>query len=194
MPDKMFTCLSWTGIAISTILTGTTAISRRYRPSSAFDVDPLTGATAMPGFNELAAMYGSYRVSRSRMTLEATSPDARCFNMVLLPLNADPGASPSTATINSWPMNPYAKFKLVAGTGSPVSVIKHSMATEKIFGSKAVYFDDNFAATVGANPANNWFWAFAFVTNVSAVSNININVNTKIELDIEFFNRTQLQN
>jgi len=193
VPDKMFTRLKYSGFGNATINVGSIITTRRYRPTAVYDVDPSLGSTATPGFAELAALYGSYRVARSHIKLQVSPCNSNGLSLVVLPLNVDPGSSPSNATVQSWPMNPYAKYKLLAGTGGPVSTIQHVMSTEQIFGSKAVYFDDNFASLVSTNPINNWYWVIGFINN-STVSGsaIQIGFLTEIEMDVEFFNRTEL--
>jgi hypothetical protein len=193
MPDRLYTKLVFSGSGVLTIPALSFTVAARYRPSSAFDVDPLLGGTIMPGFTELTAIYGAYRVTSSRITVEFVneSTTASCTACVL-PLNADPGASPSSATVQSWPGNPYSKYKILPLAGGPSLDLTNEMSTEKIFGSKMVYFDDSFTAAVTTNPVNNWFWAIGLSTNPAAVANINVSNLLKIEIGLEFFDRKAL--
>jgi len=195
IPDKMFTRLQYNGLQTLAITVGNTATALRYRPTAVFDVDPLLGGTSVPGFTEMAALYTGYRVVGSKITLSAVGLDARPIAFGIVPLNFDPGASPALATIQSWLMNPYHKYLLTGGSGSPPKILSKYMSTERIFGSKQVYFDDNFTSIVTSVPNNNWFWAIFLVAPGPVVTtNQSTTVDIKISMDIEFFNRKALLN
>lgn len=191
VPDRMYTKMFFRGYGSLAIPLLSTATGARYRPTSAFDVDPLLGSTATPGFSEWAAFYSNYRVTSSRAQFRfnntSTVQGAMC---VLVPLNVDPGASPGVATINTYIENPYCKVKTMGLSGSPSVTLTSSMSTEKIFGSKMVYFDDNFQSLVTTNPTNNWYWAVGVLSPLAPVGSPQlINVYIDIEMGIEFFSR-----
>jgi len=194
VPDKMYSRLKYSGIQQITVAIGAAASAVRWRPSSVFDVDPLLGGTTIPGFTELAGLYGSYRTTRSNIKLEVAPQDsARVASVVVVPLNVDPGSGPSAATQSSWTMNPYAIYEITGTAGSPNIIIKNSMSTEKIFGSKMVYFDDAFSSLVTTSPTNNWFWAVSIITGFTVGgSNYITTILLDLELDVEFFNRKSL--
>jgi hypothetical protein len=197
MPDRLYTKLVFSGSNTATILAASNSVAVRFRPSSAFDVDPTIGGTTMPGFTELGLLYSSYRVTSSRIIVKSvlgTSSPAGTPTCVVLPLNLDPGGSPSAATVVSWPGNPFSNYKLLPTTGATVTTQVCSMSTEKIFGSKAVYFDDNYTALVSASPVLNWYWAIGFVISPSVASNVSVAYSIEIESGIEFFERKQMNN
>jgi hypothetical protein len=67
------------------------------------------------------------------------------------------------------------------------------MSTEKIFGSKAVYFDDNFSSLVTTIPANNWYWFIGVIAATTVASSaLTVTISVEIELDVEFFCRKEL--
>lgn len=193
VPDRMYTRLRFIGYGNLSITTITTVASARYRPSSAFDVDPLLGSTSTPGFAELAAFYSNYRTTSSRCRIVANNASAQQGALITLtPLNVDPGVSPSVAVINSWIEQPYAKSKICGTAGSPAVTIVSEMSTEKIFGSKMVYLDDNFQSLVTTSPVNNWYWAISATTPIGPSSTQTVNVLIDIELGVEFFSRKAL--
>lgn len=194
VPDKMYSRLKYSGIQQITVAIGSAASAVRWRPSSVFDVDPLLGGTTIPGFTELSGLYGSYRTTRSNIKLEVAPQDtSRVSSVVVVPLNVDPGSGPSAATQASWTMNPYAIYEITGTAGSPNIRINNSMSTEKIFGSKMVYFDDAFSSLVTTSPTNNWFWAVSIITGFTvAVSNYVTTILLDLEIDVEFFNRKSL--
>lgn len=190
MPDRFYTTLKFYGYGNLTIPPAAQTKGARYRPTSAFDIDPILGSTATPGFSELAAFYSNYRVTSSSMRLEANnSSTASGALIVLCPLNQDPGASPTDAVVQSWIEQPYAMVKAIGTAGSPAVVISKMMSTEKIFGSKMVYFDDNFQSLVTTNPVNNWYWGIGAIVPIPAAAAQTINCLIEINIGCEFFSR-----
>jgi hypothetical protein len=187
LPDRLYTALRYFklgSISLATVPTG----AFRYRPTAAFDVDPLVGGTTMAGFSELAGLYGQYRVTISKAILRVVNPNpvSPCI-AILAPQNIDPGSSPSAGYVNSLLENPYAKHKTVGISGSPVISLNSVMSTEKIFGSTEVYVDDNFRSDSASVPVNNWFWVLGFTT-ANLLPNP-IQWDLTIDVGIEFYDR-----
>ena len=196
MPDRYITKLQYNGLGNLTVPTTGTSVGSRYRPTSAYDVDPLIASTSTPYFAEFAAIYGSYRVVSSKFVIKTTAQvntSGQGVLMVITPLNLDPGASPSGATVNSWLEQPYSKKGMVGTAGSPELVLEQVMSTEKIFGSKMVYFDDNFSSSTAGIPTNNWYWGVGAITATAPISALIVNVFLCIQMEVEFYNRKQLQ-
>lgn len=170
------------------------AVTRRWAPTAAYDVDPTLGSTTVVGFTELASLYGVYRVVRSHIIFRVANMSLQPVQMILVPLNLDPGSSPSLATVDSWFNNPYGKVKLVPYRGGPTVSMKHSMSTEKLYGTKMVYFDDNFASAVTTIPQNNWYWAIALRSPVAVPAGSDYVIEVDITMDVEFYSRKNLLN
>jgi hypothetical protein len=184
--DRITTRLSYAGIsALAVPLGGVAAI--RYRPTAVFDVDPLLGSTSVPGFNELAALFFNYRVFMSMIKIKVVGGIAPT-SVVLLPLNADPTGAPGALTVQSWTSNSYRDFKLVPASGGPVTNLSCTMSTEKIFGSKMVLFDDNFASATGTIPVNNWYWAIGAINSAGGAATT-CTLTVEIDMGVEFFTR-----
>jgi len=193
VPDRIFTKLVYEGIATLNVVPPAQYALYRYQPSAAFDPDPLLASASTPGFAEFAAFYSSYRVTVSRIRASYVNPSsALAATTVLIPLNVDPGASSTLATVNSWPDQPYAKSGLVGLMGSPPKVLSNEMSTERIYGSQMVYFDDNFASLVTTIPNNNWFWAIAVIFPLVPASTVAVSMQYRIEMGVEFYDRKQL--
>jgi len=192
LPDRYRTTLRFFKI-ISFNFTGTFTQVARFRPSAAFDVDPLVASTSMAGFVELAALYTTYRVLSSKIRVEVvTTSVANPVMMVVVPTNTDPGGAVSTAYALSSRENPYSRSKMTGLSGAPPSVLASTMSTEKIYGSKAALFDDNFSALVTGNPNNNWYWA---IIGLSSVFDPNLTwLQVTINVDCEFYDRSFLLN
>lgn len=204
MPDRIMRKLTYNGFKNLKIATGQFHKSYRWLPTAVYDIDPLLGSTTVVGFTELAGFYYFYRVVSSRATIAVAANyqsqgtgalTPTCCNFVVVPLNADPGTTPSDTTIFSWYNNPYNKHKLIGAPGARPEKVVSSMATEKIFGSKMVYTDDNFAALVSTVPVNNWYWAVAVsAADASGSTNYSFSVQTDFEMMVEFYSRKPLVN
>jgi hypothetical protein len=195
IPDRLYTRLRYTGLQNLTILTTSTTAGIRYRPSAAFDIDPLLGSTATPGFAEFAAFYNGYRVTSSKIVVKAVNQingSGQGVLMVVVPLNVDPTGSPSVAVVNSWIEQPYSIKNMIGVYGSPAVTLTETMSTEKIFGSKMVYFDDNFTSIVSSVPNNNWYWAIGAICATMPTTSLIVNLYVEIDIGIEFFSRKAL--
>ncbi len=190
MPDRFFTRLWYKGNQALPIAAAGQYSSYRWRPSAAYDIDPTLGSTATVGFNEFAAFYNQYRVTSSAIKVTATAGTA-VFprQLVVVPLNGDPGISPTLGTVVEWCNNPYSKVNFVGSLGTPPKSVSQKMSTEKIFGSKMVYNDDNFMSLTNNIPNNNWYWAIGISGPVPASSTETWLAQTEISIDIEFFSR-----
>jgi hypothetical protein len=195
MPDRMVTRLTYRGFTNFTIPAASQHVARRWIPTAAYDIDPLIGSTTTVGFTEMTALYNSYRVYRSKLLCRfANQTASTAVQGVILPLNQDPTSTPTLGTVQAWLNNPYSIVKLVPPPGGNVVSMSRNMTTEKIYGSKMVYYDDNFAANVNTVPANNWYWGVAIINPITAGSNIVVTVEIDISIDIEFYNRKFLVN
>jgi hypothetical protein len=163
----------------------------RFRPTAAFDVDPALGGTAMAGFAEMAAQYATYRVYASKIKVSVANPSAVTpITLIVLPMNADPTNSFSSANVIAATGNPYAKMCEVPLAGGPLGVVSNTMQTKVIFGDPAVLYDHNFSSLVTTVPANNWFWNVCILVPVVIATAIYPVV--EVEVDIEFFDRAFL--
>jgi len=189
-PPSVYVGLRWFGeypINLSTFLFQ----NYRFRPSGAYDLDPLVGGTTVPGFTNLSAFYSTYRVTCSKIRVEVVNPSTTTSVITIVcPKNSDPGGSETLANIVASEGNPYAKSKVTSLAGGPRTVITNFMTTEKIFGDAEVWTDHNFASLINTVPSNNWFWDVGFYT--PAVIGVALNVWIHIEIGIEFFDRTFL--
>lgn len=187
--DKLQTRLSWSGVQNLIVPAGSATAAYRFRPTAAYDVDPALGSTAMPGYAELSALYASYRVVQSRLRVSLVSPTSGTATAVCVPMNEDIGASPTALVIDSLVGTPYNQYKVVPAAGGPPANFDILMSTEKMFGSKAVYFDDAFASLVSTIPANNWFWVVALILPAIVGGAQGYTFMVRLDIDVEFFQR-----
>lgn len=165
----------------------------RWQPTAAFDIDPLVGGTFMAGYNELAAMYRSYRVLSSLCKVEIanTSTDS-IVNVTLVPVNHDPGPSPAASYAISSREQPYSKTKTCPPNGGPMTRISSTMSTERMYGNPMIKYDDNFAALVTAIPVNNWYWVLSVYSLATIPSSDPVLFNIYIDVTLDFYDRAFL--
>lgn len=137
----------------------------RYQPSAAYDVNPSLGTTAMSGFAELAALYNKYRVHASKISVLLSNQEDFGVTAMVLPLNVDPGSSPSITTIQSYQMQPFCTRRVLSSKGGQDKAsFKKYMSSKKIIGSNSFKYEENYASAVNTIPADNWYWIIALTT------------------------------
>jgi hypothetical protein len=188
-PDRMFATLQYYEVSNPNYVAAA-SYNTRFKATSVFDPS-FNGSLQPEMFDLFAAVYASYRVRRSRIHIMASAGSAAAVgqNIVVLPLNADPGAAASVGQIIAWFNNPYAKKCVLGAYGSAPTRMSHSMTTQRIFGSKMVEYDDNFAALVTADPVNNWYWTIGVYNNYTITATAPYSISIFIEFDVEFYDR-----
>lgn len=195
-PDRMFVKLRYydsTTSGASNV--GNNALSFRYRPSAAYDINPLLGTTAMAGFNELAALYGKYRVHASKISMYMTNQEDFSCVATLLPLNEDPGAAPGLAVIQGWQMQPFSQRKVMAAKGGMDKItFSRYISTKKLVGSNAVKYESDYSSIVSSVPNDNWYWVIGVTTMGTNVftTGAGVEFDVNITCYIEFYDRLRL--
>lgn len=132
---------------------GVSFASIRFRPNNVFDVDPALGSTATPGFAEMAALYGTYRVLGYEATVDVCNGEAFAVQVFAIPwsnLQTAPAANDTTTP--SLPMNQLASVKVISAKGGmDRCVLKNNVDFAKVY-SKQIMTDDSFAAKVTTGP------------------------------------------
>lgn len=163
----------------------------RFQPSGAYDVDPSLGGSTMKGFLEFSQFFASYRVRSSYCKVQVVNPGLTTpFLLTLLPLNVDPGGSPTPLIVQDYREQPYAVCSLTALRGGPITTLEQSMTTQKMYGSNQVLYDNSFSSGVTAVPINNWYWAIGFdAPTVIPSSEGAVIAYVYVEIDLEFYDR-----
>jgi len=160
----------------------------RYNPAFAYDVDPLIGSTAAPGFTEWAAIYRFYRVIGSKINVAFSNLETFPVEAIICPLNYDPTANVSPGVFI------YASLlskKTALGplTGNGVATLTHSMTTEHIGGTKWLGVNDDYCApTTGGAPNKSWFWFVGTFGTSNGVNGVACSID--VDMTIEFFEVT----
>jgi hypothetical protein len=182
VPDSLITNLKFIDSSHNVMNnTGLTYSTVRFRPSSAFDIDPVLGSTAIPGFNELSSFYGKYRVLSSKITVHFSNLEKNPVNVYIWPTNFDLGAN--YVFLAASMAAPFSKKGVIsARTGNDHKVLSKYMRTADIFGTDEVLYDDDYSAVITTNPNNNWYWNVGIWSPVAALES---GVMTNIEIDIQ---------
>lgn len=163
----------------------------RYRPSSAYDIDPNLASTATVGFAEYATFYQYYRVHGATIRVRVFNQANIPVGIVVFPANVDPGASLSYLNLRDYAANPGAVQKVCASlTGAPsaITITKHYSAAF-VLGSNTYKYDDSYASLTNGNPGNNWYIGFgAFSLEGAAIAwTGKIDYTVDMVLEVEFF-------
>lgn len=159
----------------------------RFTPTFAYDVDPVAGSTAMPGFVELSALYRFYRVDSANINVSFSNKEAFPAECYISAVNSDPGANYNSAGAATYLAQRTSKSRVVGSlTGNSVVVLKDTQTTAGFGGSSNMHMGDLYSAsTAGGAPANNWYWTVGIIGDAVLVSGVDARV--QIDIDLEFY-------
>lgn len=115
-----------------------------------------TGEVYPLGFQQLATIYGAYRVLGSKIIVRASNQTA----LVEGAIHVFPGLV-SNPTFTNYPQiqtQPYVTTKIISNERSVT--FSRYMSTSKIVGKpkNIVYYDANYGAGIGGDPNEQWYW------------------------------------
>jgi len=189
VPPACYTKLKW--ISSYAILNGAgNFASKTLVANGIYDVDPSLGSTSTAGFAELAALWGSFRVHKTRVKVDFNNNDTQPY------IVAVGFATQQSHTVNSWNSstygNDYIKTFTVSGKGGQDR--KQFRATQDlaaVIGDRDYYFSDvSYVGTAGSNPTSE----VSFLLGTAAAASGTNGVFAYVELTffVEFFNRLKL--
>jgi len=171
-----------------------TFVIRDWRINSAYDPDPTLGGGSLTGFNQYAAMYNSYHVSKFRYqyTVASNEPGIPvAFGFIFRDLNR-PSLTYSSYSLclNALEEAPSTGLQMVGET-SGQSVYRspwYKISPGDVVGKRSSYeFDDDYDALVSTNPINPvWFSMIALSTTGSNLAN-GIIVALNMEFTVKFY-------
>lgn len=197
--DRYFTKLKYVD-HFNTTYTSGVGFVYSYRGNSLFDPD-FTGTGHQPyGFDQLSALYHSYRVYGSKIRVGAmqwrsaghtTGAEPETFmDIGVFPYTQ---SSPPFTGFHQMKEVPYFKFRQQASAlakGSGV-IMKSFGSTTKVCGepSSKVKYEDGYAADVTANPAIPWFWHIIVDESTDQGNSIRIEFDVDLTYYCEFYDR-----
>jgi hypothetical protein len=191
-PEQLFVQLHWPDVGIRTNNASSTS-NWRYR-TSAFDVDPLLGGTAIAGFAELATFYGRYRVHGIGIETHGVNMSTSPMVIGVWPSNEDRGNNGlSGPDIYNYARNPGGALRIIQPT--PYGIFNHSayFSLTEILGSDAWVSDDGWQSLTNTNPTLFVFLNIGLgLTTGTLTTTGGYHHTTSIVLFTEFFGRRTL--
>jgi hypothetical protein len=161
--DSLFVKLFYNDTTLLRNNVGGTVCSWRYRMNSAYDPDPALGTGAITGFNEYAALYDRYRVTKCSIDIEIANLESFAIEIIFAPTLLDVGTN--YTGVSSMPEYPYGKKKILSIAGGKDSGrMKFTSTIARIEGSKSAYTDLLFSAVVNTNPTNTRWYNVGYIT------------------------------
>lgn len=187
VPPSMITTLVFQSTSHSPLNNaGLTYASVRFRPTSAYDVDPTIGGTSMPGFNEMAGLYGKYRVLRFKTSVVFVNAEDFPLNAIVFPSNFDLGANYSQ--VQSQFGNSFAKYRYLSPKGGMdrATIVTPWLSARQIVGTDSVYLDDDYSANTNTSPTNNSYINVAIWTGNTTQLTVGVGLQIVITCEVRF--------
>jgi hypothetical protein len=145
MPQEYTTTLMFTQLGFMGAIAGFGS-QLKYRDDM-YDIDPLVGGTAMPGFTELAAIYARYRPLKCTMVVEFSNLETFPQSVQLLFSN-----SSAVTTVPQDFGNPHCRQVMLSGIAGGMSTrkLQHSVTKVALAGSQQPLFDDLYTGSTAS--------------------------------------------
>lgn len=194
-PDKFLCKMKYQDTVNTTILItgGQQTQGVNYKVNSLYDPLQTTAAEqSIPGFLELANMYGYYRVHAAKITANIGGNQGPYGALAIAGLT---GAYPNFSNYSTYASmlqataNPYVVYGLLSPSLKASVNLETYCNMNKLVGSKIGSTDDDYAASVTADPKNLLWGYVAISVPVNAPANLTYTVTTEIEFWCEFYGR-----
>jgi len=162
--------------------------------NSVYQPNILNGGKYPQGFAALSALYTSYRVVSSNISVDFASvgPGANVA-LVETAMSIEPTAT-TPVTIEAIRSAPYKVWKIQSTISNPLARLEMGISTHKIFGTdrSAILDDSRYTGQTGtsggSSPSNNFVYNVA-IQAVDRTSALSIWAYVEITYDVEFYNR-----
>jgi len=163
----------------------------RYRVTSLPSMDPGNVGT-IPFWTAMSSMYLQYRVLSYCVECVVSNNESFATTFFSIPLELDPGATPTIATVQGWLADPdVITNNISAKTGLDKYRMYHPIDCYDFVGSATQRFDDSYASGTSTNPVNN-IWHVVGIYDQSNVYLNGVDFNIRISVVVEFFERQKL--
>lgn len=160
--------------------------------TSVYDPDPLIATGGIPGYNEWASFYQTYRVLAVSWKTSICNNESFPIIWNQVPTRSDLGANYVTNYMSDLP---YAKSKMLSakGAGGDRQTLKGYMSGQKIFGSKSYLYDPNTLSNVSSNPTSMFFINNQCISaNATGFTTAGVSQDTVYTFYVQFFNRSNI--
>lgn len=192
VPSEFRTRIVFTTTGLTTNA-GSRNAGQRYHTNAPYDVDPILGSSASPGFAEIAALYHFVRAIGVKVTLQLLCNEVFPVNVYAIHSNNDLGTGGTVALQQAG--NPLCQTIMLAPSGHGGMRTLHSKHTIcQVVGSKAPLTDDNYRSLTNSVPADlTWFGFYIDAGPVNTLTvNKGVNFTIRIEMDLLFYGRNIL--
>jgi hypothetical protein len=174
-----------------TLAAAATVISKRYTVNGAYDVDPVLGSTATPGYAEYAALYTYYRVQHVRVKLDVCNLDNLGVALYWTMNNQDPGTAGTNyynyASTTFGGTANLAPFYSGRGTHT----IRQDVSMAQVVGM-TVAQADSFRSVTTSVPTDLVYWGFGIYSDAGTNFSNGVAYAGWIEMTVRFYARNQL--
>lgn len=193
-PSSLLVPLVYTDLTTIQTQNGLSQTNWYYR-TSAYDVNPLIGTTAMPGYLELSALYNQYRVHKISVYVQAVNMHTSPIVFSIWPSFETNSHNSLTNTQIIEYGGSFKGFRLVVSPegGMDKIRVRRAFALTDLVGNRSWLDDSNYTATVGSNPTTMWNVNFGIAATVGTLTTGGgIQGVFGVTLDVEFFDRKTL--
>lgn len=193
-PPSLMVPLVYTDLQTIQTQNGQSQTNWYYR-TSAYDVNPLIGTTAMPGYLELSALYNQYRVHKISVYVQACNMHTSPIVFSVWPSFETNSHNALTNTQIIEFGGAYRGFRLVVSPEGGVDKIRvrRSYRLSDLVGNDSWKDDSNYTATVTSNPTTMWNVNFGIAATVGTLTTGGgIQGVFGVTLEVEFFDRKTL--
>lgn len=188
-PDSVTLTLKYFETVTMTSLTTTSAWDYLFRLNSPFDPN-FTGTGYQPaGFDQWSALYSKYRVNSAEWRVGVIPSDgAYGLNFCCI----ERGESTLDGNFYNLAMEPRSKVGFIGTRGAPPMTLTGGVTIRDIFGVTAIeYKDDDYAALISTNPANQAYLYLKCVQPGGEVPTADTQVMVEIRYNVTFFARVE---
>jgi len=139
-------------ISTGVITSGGASVVKRWNPNAAFTPETGGSSGATPGYADLAALYGYYRVVSYSYEFSVVNLETST-SVVAYVINSN--NDPSTSINSNIVSNPRTQMKTLGPKGGLDKVVmKGHFSINTIVGSPTVKYDDLYSSVITADPAD----------------------------------------
>lgn len=192
VPSEVFTYLTYP-YAGSIKSAGLQYMSQRWKTNDAYDVDPVLGSTATPGFAEWAAFFDYYRVISYSIVMQVTNNESFPVGLYILNSTDDPGSTGANWFAKA--ASSLGKTYQLApkGTTGAHKIIRVAHTISEVVGSSAPETADTFRALTSGTPDDQTWFGVGIDSHVPANTLSNgIFYNLSVRLHVKFYGRKTL--
>lgn len=167
---------------------GIQAASIQLNANGVYDVDPSLASTAVPGFNEFAALYQKYRVLKVKTSCTFVNREAF---PILCNLGFDRSFYAANAKVLAFYESENQKTQILPSAQSsvgPSNTLSMSKTSMEMIGDMEGEGSANWANFVNGNPASLYYCSIAISgQNIGAALVLGAVVRWETEFDVEFY-------